>query len=652
MKTIYHWALASTIALSMASCSESFLQPDPLSFYEPGATFTTESGLHSVMATCDRHLRNTYTYYSSSNIATPFHSMYLHTELAVACKTDNSSIWIDPATRLTPTQGLYGGNNEGNQFGYYWDETYIGLRNANTVISYIDEVDLDEATRNAYLGRAYFHQAIRYMQLVFMFRDVPLVSQLISAPKTDYKTCSREAILDLMTERMEFAVEHVPAQADCDEIGVVNKEACKMLLAKFYLTRERYDEAIALMDDIIAAHPLLEGSSYGTEYLPFNNTTIPVTRNVIWDMHRPENRLRSDNTELLMGMPNRGQGSSNSFVSWLTMRGWGMLWDYNAVCDSEGKKAVTSYARNNASYNENMDYTRAIGRGVGFIRPTYYAQYGLWGIDGQGIDEGDLRRSESMGNWVGTHMLRVNNPASKEYGELVKQENCTDTIRCWYGVPQYKLYMYDYSSEANQASTQFNGSTSTSGSDGCADWYLYRSAEAYLIRAEAKVYKGDAAGAAADINKVRQRAGCKQLYTTANIGSVMDERARELFMEEWRQVEISRVSYCLAKSGTPDEWGNVYDINTYDKQSGTDDNGGSYWYQRIVHYNDFYNKNPQLTVKNRIFTIDKHNLYLPIPQTAIDANSHAQLRQNYGYDGYDDSIEMWESWEDAVASEI
>ena len=35
--------------------------------------------------------------------------------------------------------------------------------------------------------------------------------------------------------------------------------------------------------------------------------------------------------------------------------------------------------------------------------------------------------------------------------------------------------------------------------------------------------------------------------------------------------------------------GNVYDIDTFDKQSGTDPSGGSYWYQRIVHHG-MYNK--------------------------------------------------------------
>ena len=52
-----------------------------------------------------------------------------------------------------------------------------------------------------------------------------------------------------------------------------------------------------------------------------------------------------------------------------------------------------------------------------------------------------------------------------------------------------------------------------------------------------------------------------------------------------------------------------------------------------------------------INAIDKRNLYLPIPQSAIDANRLGKLRQNYGYDKYDDSVPMWGNWQEAVADE-
>ncbi|MNV24124.1 SusD family protein [compost metagenome] len=154
---------------------------------------------------------------------------------------------------------------------------------------------------------------------------------------------------------------------------------------------------------------------------------------------------------------------------------------------------------------------------------------------------------------------------------------------------------------------------------------------------------------------MRQRAKCTELYQgTVNIGDIMNERARELYWEEWRNVELKRVSLCLARSSKPDEWGNVYNLDNFDKQSGTDATGGSYWYQRIVHYS-LYNKgiiHVNATGLSDIkYTMDKKNMYWPIPNVAITSNIKGQLKQNYGYDGYNPATPVWDKWEDAVADE-
>lgn len=609
--------------------------------------------MRSVVATLDRHLRNYWTYYQAANLVTPFYTLFMHTDLAVAGKTDQSTIWADPSERLTPSDGMGGGGSEVNQFSYFWGETYTGIKSANTITSYIGKIkDMDEASRNKYIGWAYFHRAYRYLSLVFMFKDVPLVTKIIEGPKFDYKTTSREAILAKMVEDMEFAVQWVPEQKDMKEIGLVNKGACRMLLSKLYLATGQWEKAIQQLNEVIdnSGYSLMT-NTFGTFVTPFNTETWPIQRNVIWDLHRPENKLIAENKEVILGMPNRGIGSSNSFVAFNTMRALGPLWDDKSnLLDPNGVQAVKSFARSDKNYDSKYDYNRSIGRGTGYLHPTYYSQYGMWEVNGVD-DEGDLRRSTKSGNWMMMDSVRVNNPSSKYYGQYLQKSWCKDTIRDWFGWPHYKIYLMDQNAEAKESSTQFNGASSSSTTSGIADWYCYRLAEAYLLRAEAKFYNGDPAGAALDVNKVRERAQCKQLYTTVTIGDIMDERARELYLEEWRYLELSRVSYCLALSGKPDEWGNTYDVNTYDKQEGTDPNGGSYWYQRIMHYNEFYNKNPELIVKNHKYTIDKRNLYLPIPQSAIDANRLGKLRQNYGYDKYDDSVPMWGNWQEAVADE-
>lgn len=648
---LYQFAAGLLCATAMFSgCSEEFLKPDPLSFYEPTTTFSTESGLRSALAMVDRHLRTYWSFYSTQDLSLPISSQYVMSDLMVSGKTDDSNIFIDVATRLTPQAGL--NNDNTNRLSYFWGESYTGIKYANTVISFIDGVEgLDEATRLEYKGRAYFHRAFRYMGLCFMFRDVPLVTKILEVPKLNYRTTKREAILDMLKQDMEKAVQWVPEQKDMALVGMVNKGACRQLLIKIYLATGEWDKAIAQADTLIdhSGYSLMT-NTFGTFINPHPNTW-PITRNVIWDLHRPENKCIAANKEVILGMPNRE--GTDATIKLRTMRNWLPWWNASNIQTPDLKTtgvqvyaAQNSNGTANANYDMRYDYGKALGRGIAHVRPTYFAEKSVWYVNGVN-DEGDLRHSSKVGNWARMDSLHYNNRSSSYYGENLQLYNgttllCSDTIRCWFDWPHYKFWIND---------PDMDKPTESSIQGGAADWYCYRLAETYLLRAEAKYYKGDIAGATGDVNKVRERAQCDELYTTVNIGSIMDERARELYMEEWRYAELNRVSLSLALSGKTDEWGNTYDVNTYDKQEGTDDQGGSYWYQRIVHYNNYYNKNADLKVKNRPFTMGKHNLYLPIPRSAIDANRNGQLSQNFGYDGYDPATPKWETWQEAVIDE-
>lgn len=130
-----------------------------------------------------------------------------------------------------------------NSLWFFWNQTYEGIRNANTIPTFIDNVtSLDEKTKNEYIGRAYFHHAFRYYLLVFQYGDVPLMTKVLDVPKLNFRSTKRDAILDLLIKNMEFAVEWVPEQSDISLIGLVNKGACRMLLSKLYLARGEYEK--------------------------------------------------------------------------------------------------------------------------------------------------------------------------------------------------------------------------------------------------------------------------------------------------------------------------------------------------------------------------------------------------------------------------
>ncbi|SFH34301.1 RagB/SusD family nutrient uptake outer membrane protein [Pedobacter insulae] len=619
------------VTTTFSGCKKSFLEAEPLSFFEPGETFSTKSGLDAAMAIADRHLRSYWTFSGYTDLSLPISTEYMFSDVSVASKTDDGNIFIDIATRLTPT-------DMPERLTYFWGETYNGIKYANTILNFIDAVEgLDEATKNQYKGRALFHRSWRYMALTFQFKDVPLITKITKVVKTGFRSTKREAILKKITEDMEQAVQWVPDQKDMSLKGLVNKGACRQLLIKCYLATGQYDKAIAQADLLITGSGYsLAMNNFGSFINPYPNT-LPITRNVIWDLHRPENKSVGANTEAIMIMPNRN--GTEMAIKMNTMRNWLPFMDNIGLATPDAKQGIRFLPASNASYRANLDYVHAIGRGIAHIRPTHFAQRGLWYVNGVN-DAGDLRHNSAVGNWMEMEDLKYNDPSSTFFGQNVRLRNASggllvaDTIRQYFAWPHYKYYIEDPIESLNPNEVNHRG--------GAGDLYLYRLAETYLLRAEAKFYKGDIAGATADVNKVRERAKCTQLYTAVNLGDIMNERARELNMEEWRFTELSRVSYSLALSGKADEWGNVYTVENLAKNS--------YWYQRIQHYSDFYNKG-KVQVRGRSYTMAPHNISWPIPNNTIRLNAGFPLWQNEGYSGHNPATLRWETWQEAVADE-
>lgn len=655
--------LAGTTMLA-TSCSDDFLKQDPLSFYEPKTTFATESGVNAALAMGDRLLRGITVHYSGGSNNIPLSTEYFFSELALFGKTDVGAAFCDDwATKLTPTTFISDGGNANSAIGYFWNQGYSGVKYANTVISNIDAVEgMAQDKKNQFKGQAYFQRAWHYSHLVFQFGDIPLVTKILEVPKQNYKSTKKEAILDMLVSDMEKAVQWVPNQKDLTYVGQVNKGACRVLLSKLYLATGQWKKAELQCDTLINN---LDGTDYrlmtecfGAEETTGSPTTKTITRNVMWDLHRPQNKLASSNKEVIMGMVNQGEDGVGAVdVQWLRI--FAPFWNGNikAAAGHKNAKSINNWNKTQKQYNDTLDWVRYTGRGLGHCRLTYFAQHPLWKVNGV-EDDIDLRHNHDVGNWVRMTDFKYNDKWANNgedaeyYGKNIRLYDddgtllCSDTIRSWYDYPYYKLYVRDTKEHAIETASSF---TQTLGS--CNDMYLYRLAEVYLLRAEARFFQDNNQGATEDVNTVRRRAKASQYYTSVNIGDIMNERARELYLEEWRNTELKRVSYELALSGKPDEWGNTYSLDNWDKQEGTDEQGGSYWYQRINHYS-LYNKGAIVSNgKTLKYTMDKRNLFWPIPQGAIDANSEGQLHQNYGYTGYDAAIPEWDNWQDAVADE-
>ncbi len=454
-------ALVASLAAAtmLAGCSRDFLNPGGMSFYEPDATYTTEAGLMASMAICDRHLKLYWV--TDHNEMLTIGTEYMFSDMMVAAANDKPAMMSDIARMLTPTSERSDKDapqhnlDRTNSIWYYWNETYNGIKYANTILKYVDGIgSMDENAKNVYKGRAYFHRAYRYMALVFQFGDVPLVTKVNDVPKQNYRSTERDAILEMLRHDMELAVEWVPDQSDMNMTGLVNKGACRMLLTKIYLALGEYEKAKEQTDILI------DGSGYSLMTEPFGTfipggepQAWPITRNVIWDLHRGPNKLIAANRELIMGMPNQGP-EAQAFIKNLTMR---ILYPFvfnGAIQTEDGKQALENIRRNSNRYNAQYDYMRAMGRGIATWRPSPFQQYALWNLNGR-KDATDLRHSSETGNWINMTDYRVNNENSSEFGKPLKlysSDNrllCNDSIRRWFAVPHYKFYYDDPINDAN-----------------------------------------------------------------------------------------------------------------------------------------------------------------------------------------------------------
>lgn len=609
MKKITYIPLSLALAAALfSSCKESWLEPKPMSFFTPENTYVDADGLYAAVTACERNLRHEF-FGDGAPILTEMYT----SDICIHGKTDESSSLVDFDTQLLPSHVT---SDMKGKVGYYWDEGFKGIKYANIAINRVDDAKYSsEAERNAVLGNAYFHKAYRYYKLVNQFGDVPWLETEITEPRLDFYTYDRWSILEQIKKDMEFAYEWVP---EVQPRGRANKWGCGALLMKIYMAVGEFDKAIEVGKAIVAANPLMRE--------PFTANKSKPGMNVIMDLHTIEAKLSPANTEGLMyvvNIANIAQDQERSF----TMRNALPYWAKGAAIRTPEGQTGTQITPHSSDLHTNIDNDYNVGRGIGTCRPTNYYQSDIWTAK----EANDLRGPNNRTNWRRMEDLYYNVPALKNnndprYGTPLVRPNLdvADSIRCWYKWPHYKVFVPDPT-----RTSDFQG--------GETPWYVYRSAEVYLMLAECYYWKGDDANAAANLNVVRERAGAEPLSGKIGIKEVLDERARELYYEEGRHTELVRVSYLYAKLGKACEefGGRVYKLENFSgpEYSGTGnfckEQGYNFWFDWISKYNNFFNKG--IKIPNGEYRISVHHVLWPVPENAIKTNTGGVINQTPGY---------------------
>lgn len=275
---INKYILFAIIGITFGSCSEDFLNPLPDSAVVVQTFFSSDeevlAGIYGIYDAMQGVNENTVTNDMNANRGVQLE--YLLTEH----RSDNTRSATLEGSRADFHRYLTDPDN--SQSEDYYQSMYDIINRANNVLNYID-VAL-ESNRSKYTAEAKFCRAYAYFNLVRLYGDVPLVTEVVG-PSENVALFTRTASATIYTQ-IEADLTEAAGALDNSSKSRASKAAAQGLLAKSYLTRanRNYAGAVQLCEAIIGSDEfsLMEDFSdvfyselndeimFAVEYLPVN----------------------------------------------------------------------------------------------------------------------------------------------------------------------------------------------------------------------------------------------------------------------------------------------------------------------------------------------------------------------------------------------
>lgn len=556
MKIIYRYLfLLLILGLFQVSCNEaSYLEEEPLDFYSPSNSFVTFANFESAVFDLYAQLRD-LRFNANDNARAHFYGTDLMFD---ARESTANNRFGDYNITLNPT---------GSIPSWHWTRLYKLVTSANTIIDRLPEGELTNEQQVLIEAEARLFRAIGYRYLVYLYGGVPLLLNEVTSPATDFIRAGREEIISQIIEDATIAADGLPGIADVAD-GRISDLVAQHLLAETYITQGNWDQAIAAASVVI--------NDPGTALMTGRfGSRAGEPGDVYYDLFRVGNQNRSSgNTEAIWvaqmetDLPGGYLSSTRNAGNSLERNHAPAAW---TLQDPDAKPAVLGWRSD----------LNTGGRGVSFMQPTDFFENTLWASD----FDNDMRNSSF--NYI--RDFRYDNPASAWFDSSAVQYPGPNLLaQGWRWYPWLsKVTTPGRHPEALYADRELGLLTSGGGST-YTDQYYLRLAETYLLRAEAYLGKGDLDKAAADINVVRSRVNATPVASSdVTIDYILDERARELSLEEDRRITLVRVGKLV---------------------------------ERVRLYNHHNGDEIQ----------DFHTLW-PIPAGEIEANVNGNLQQNPGY---------------------
>ncbi len=498
----------------------------------------------------------------------------------------------------------------------FWDDYYKIIAFANLALSQMDNVTwTDEADKARCIAEAHFLRGMFYLRLAEYYGGVPIIQEYSDKPRYDYTRASRAETYQFAIDELTAGYNGLPEKVTGADKGRASKYAAAQFLSEAYLAlgvetnnNNAYGEAERFAREVIAAHPLMT-HRFGVRVPSATGSTNDIPNafkegNVISDLYVSQNVVSDENTEAVWVMysaPDYATYNANSGAG-LRNNGMGFTpavqdfkWDEKYMEAGAGDGPWNTVS---AKYGSMTNPALHGGYGWGLFPTTWYATYDMWTTDNENSPV-DLRYVENV--TVRTKYLCLDEnhslyekPIGWEYVNKKDINSASKFYPVFYKHTPLDAWDYDLNDPGMYGNKYIQY---------YRNQYVCRSAEAYLLLAEACLRAGKTGEALEAVNTVRRRAQATP-FTTISIDKILSERGRELILEEDRWATFLRMK--------PEEWKpRILNYGMWCARP------GAKVYPEQRRWADY---------TGDIF----FNLW-PIPQTYIDLNKEAEMPQNDGW---------------------
>ncbi len=349
-----------------------------------------------------------------------------------------------------------------------------------------------------------FIRAYMYHLLLELYGGVSIVTEAFDAPVVTFERNTEEEVYSFIIDELKDVIEVLPDQQS--DIGRVTKGAANHLLAAVYLSRGY--TSYAATDDFVNAE------SYATDVIESGNYFLLPEYE---DVFKVGNEI---NDEIIFSI----QFDQASLIAGVAGHNWPATFGLHASTD-----AGWPYRNGQVRPTDRcwLQYHPDDERFEASFMTTQYDPY---------YDKYDESKPDE--EKVITHVFP--HPSIEEDPLNPSPEN-------YYFLADYTVFVpvpEDWEDGDFPWIRKFDDPTAVTQYDHSRDIFIFRLAETYLLRAEAKIQQG--ASGDDDIYAVRSRSW-DVMPVNADIDTILDERGRELLGEGKRWMDLRRTGKLIER---------------------------------------------------------------------------------------------------------